>query len=744
MDPDMSESVIQVFIKLYRKGYIYRGLRMVNWDPQAKTAISNEEVIYKELKSKLYYVKYKILKSKKDREDPDFITIATTRPETILGDTAVCVNPKDERFRHLVGRTVVVPATGKGGRRVKVIADEYVDPEFGTGILKITPAHDENDYEIGKRHDLDIISVIDENGRISFDKRRDFHGKDRFEVRKLIVEYLKGKGLLLKEEDYVNKVGFSERTDVIIEPRLSLQWFLRMKELAKPALDNVMNGEIRLVPEKFINTYRHWMENIRDWCISRQLWWGHRIPAWYLPDSDDYVVADTAEEALKQARKKTGNDQLQIGDLHQDEDVLDTWFSSWLWPISVFDGIRRPHNPDFEYYYPTNDLVTAPEILFFWVARMIIAGYEFAKEKPFRNVYLTGIVRDKQRRKMSKSLGNSPEPLKLIGKYGADGVRVGMLLCSPAGGDLLFDESLTEQGRNFGNKIWNAFRLVKGWTVNDSEKQPEASAQAVKWFGELLNSTKQKLEDQFGSYRLSEALMTVYRLFWDEFSAWYLEIVKPDAGKPLDPQTYRKTIEYFEELIILLHPFMPFITEEIWQLIRKRQKGESIMMTSWPDTGTFDMKCIDRFEKTKEAVTQIRTIRKNGRIPQKKPLRLIIKDDEQQFDTRYLDVLKKMSNLSEILFIREKPENAISFIVGTTEYYIPFIGEIDLVSEKEKIRNDLEYARGFLKSVMKKLGNEQFIKNAPEAVVAKEKAKQEDAEARIQALEERLASLESK
>ncbi|MCD6200400.1 MAG: valine--tRNA ligase [Bacteroidales bacterium] len=734
MDPDMSASVIHVFVDLYRKGYIYRGKRMVNWDPQAKTAISDEEVIYKEVESKLYYLRYKI------EGENDFLTIATTRPETILGDTAVCVNPSDPRFKDFVGKKVLVPLIN---RPVPVIEDDYVDMEFGTGALKITPAHDENDYEIGQRHKLEVVDILDEDGTLS-EAAQLYVGEDRFVVREKIVKQLEEEGYLVKTEDYTNKVGYSERTDVVIEPRLSLQWFLRMKELGQPALEHVMNDDIRLVPPKFKNTYRHWMENIRDWCISRQLWWGHRIPAWYVKGTDDYVVAESEEEALRLAREKTGNDTLQPGDLWQDEDVLDTWFSSWLWPISVFNGILEPDNPDFKYYYPTDDLVTAPEILFFWVARMIIAGYEFAGEKPFSNVYLTGIVRDKQHRKMSKSLGNSPDPIELMRKYGADGVRVGMLLCSPAGGDLLFDESLPEQGRNFGNKIWNAFRLVSGWKAAGNEDQPRAAGEAVAWFRAKLNESKEKLNDQFGFYRLSEALMTVYRLFWDEFSSWYLEAVKPAYGQPIDRKTLEQTIGFFEELLLLLHPFMPFITEEIWQLIRPRKKGESIMMASWPERKAYDGSLTERFEKTKEAIATLRSIRKEKNIQPKEQLRLLILDTEEHFDNRFLSVLKKLGNLREIEFVSEKPENALSFIVKTTEYFIPFEEKIDVAGEIEKLKTELKYARGFLNTVMKKLGNERFISNAPAQVVERERQKQSDAEARIKAMEERLKELQGR
>ena len=731
MDPDMSASVIHVFTDLYRKGYIYRGRRMVNWDPQAKTAISDEEVIYKEVQSKLYYLRYKVA------GEDEYITIATTRPETILGDTAVCVNPGDKRFRKFIGKKVLVPLIN---REVPVIEDDYVDPEFGTGALKITPAHDENDYEIGQRHDLEIVDILNEDGTLS-EEAQLYVGEDRFVVREKIVKQLEEEGYLVKTEDYTNKVGFSERTDVVIEPRLSLQWFLRMKELSKPALEHVMNGDIRLYPAKFKNTYRHWMENIHDWCISRQLWWGHRIPAWYIKDSDTYVVAENEEEALLQAREKTGDSGLQLQDLRQDEDVLDTWFSSWLWPISVFNGILEPDNPDFKYFYPTDDLVTAPEILFFWVARMIIAGYEYAGEKPFKNVYLTGIVRDKQRRKMSKSLGNSPDPLELIRKYGADGVRVGMLLCSPAGGDLLFDESLTEQGRNFGNKIWNAFRLVKGWKHDGDTSQSPAAAEAVDWFRNKLNEAREKLNDQFASYRLSEALMTVYRLFWDEFSSWYLEAVKPGYGKTIDRETLGQTLDFFEELLLLLHPFMPFITEEIWQLIRERKEGESIMIAAWPEQGTYDRSLVERFEKTKEAVTSIRAVRKEKNIPPKEKLPLLILDTEAHFDTRFISVLKKLGNLETISFVNEKPDNALSFIVKTTEYYIPFEDRIDIEAEIEKLESDLNYAKGFLDNVMKKLNNKNFVSNAPASVVERERQKQGDAETKIKAIEERIEAL---
>lgn len=731
MDPGYYESVIRVFIDLYKKGLIYRGVRMVNWDPQAKTAVSDEEVIYREVKSKLYYVRYKI-----EGED-NFVVIATTRPETILGDTAVCVNPADERFRHLKGKKVIVPLVN---RAVPLIEDEYVDMEFGTGALKITPAHDINDYEIGQRHNLPVIDIFNDDGTLS-EKAEIFIGMDRFAARDASAKKLQEDGSLVKVEDYLNKVGFSERTDAAIEPKLSMQWFCKMKEMAEPALDSVVNGEVKLHPAKFKNTYRHWMENVKDWCISRQLWWGQRIPAWYIGGGNDYVIAATAEEALELAKLKTVNAKLQISDLIQDEDVLDTWFSSWLWPIAVFDGIRNPGNEDIKYYYPTNDLVTAPEILFFWVARMIMAGYEYIGEKPFQNVYLTGIVRDKLGRKMSKSLGNSPEPIELIEKYGADGVRVGMLLCSPAGGDLLFDESLTEQGRNFANKIWNAFRLVKMWQISEDIPQPEHSKIAVEWFDAVLNETIAKVNDQYNKYRLSEALMLLYKLFWDEFSSWYLEMVKPLYQKPMDKATYESTIEFFEKLMLMLHPIMPFITEEIWQLIKERSNGESIMISQMPKTHKHDKSLVSHFESVKEVIASVRAVRLEKKLPNKDELQLFIKSSENNLDHRFIPVVKKMAVLSGVQHINEKPENAISFLVKTTEYYIPLTENFDKAGEAEKIKKELEYIRGFLSSVLKKLDNERFVQSAPEKVLEIEKAKKADAESKIKALEERLASL---
>lgn len=727
MDDDMYESVIQVFIDLYEKGYVYRGVRMVNWDPEAKTAISDEEVDYKEVQSKLYYIKYPV-------EGTDqYIEIATTRPETILGDTAVCVHPGDTRYTHLQGKEVIVPVIN---RKVPLIVDEYVDKEFGSGALKITPAHDENDYEIGLRHNLKTIDIFNDDGTLN--EYAEIHiGEDRFEARENFVRDLENEGYLVKVEDYTNSIGFSERTDAVIEPKLSTQWFCRMKEMAKPALENVMNNNIRFHPLKFRNIYKHWMENIKDWCISRQLWWGQRIPAYYLPDGN-YVVAENETEALEKAKEKTGNYELTINDLKQDPDVLDTWFSSWLWPISVFDGIRNPDNEDVNYYYPTDDLVTAPEILFFWVARMIMAGYEYRGERPFENVYLTGVVRDTQRRKMSKSLGNSPDPIRLINQYGADGVRVGMLLCSPAGNDLLFDESLTEQGRNFGNKIWNAFRLVKSWSVDESIDQPEHSRVATDWFSNRLNKAIDELDDQYAKFKLSDALMNLYRLFWDEFSSWYLEIIKPAYQQPVDKKTYESTLSFFEQLMELLHPIMPFITEEIWQLIYDRETGESIMVTGLPQKGAYDTERLDSFEKIKELVTSVRNIRKDKEIPNKEELSLKVNGEHI---AKYDPIVRKMANIDHIEEISGKLENAVSFMVGTTEYYIPVENLLDTEEELEKLEEELEYTRGFLQSVVKKLDNEKFVQNAPQNVVDLERKKKEDAEQKIKTLEQRINSL---
>lgn len=729
MDDTLSESVIHVFVDLYKKGKIYRGVRMVNWDPQAKTAVSDEEVIYREVQSKIYYLKYKI-----DGED-GFVTIATTRPETILGDTAVCVNPNDPRYTHLKGKHVIVPLIN---RSVPIIYDDYVDMEFGTGALKVTPAHDINDYMLGEKHRLQSIDIFNDNGTLS-PAAKLYVGMDRFEVRKVIVGDLEKAGNLAKIEDYVNKVGFSERTDAVIEPKLSMQWFLRMKELSQPALDSVINGDIELYPPKFVNTYRHWMENVKDWCLSRQLWWGHRIPAWYLPEGG-YVVANTEEEALELAKKETGNVNLSISDLRQDDDVLDTWFSSWLWPISVFNGILEPNNKDIKYYYPTNDLITAPEILFFWVARMIIAGYEYMGEKPFSNVYLTGIVRDHLHRKMSKQLGNSPDPIDLIAKYGADGVRVGMLLCSPAGNDLLFDEALTEQGRNFSNKIWNAFRLVKGWQVDEAAAQPESARAGVEWFNNQLNKAIEQADDDFDKYRISEALMNLYKLFWDEFSSWYLEIIKPGYGQPIDGKTYKATLEIFEKILSLLHPYMPFITEELWQHLRERNDGESIMVSLMPKSNGYDASILEQFEQVKDVIAGVRTIRQEKNIAIKQQLSTSIRSNDKFADGNEA-IIVKLAGLDKLSYVEAKVDGAASFMVGTIEIYVPLEGLIDAAEEKAKLIEELNYTKGFLDSVMKKLSNERFVNSAPANVVDLERKKQADALDKIKTLEERISSL---
>ena len=733
MDEKRTDSVIKVFVDLFNKGLIYRGVRMVNWDPQAMTAVSDEEVNYTDEKSKLYYVRYKIV------GEEGYIMVATTRPETILGDTAVCANPADERYRHLKGKKVIVPMAN---REVPFIFDDYVDMEFGTGCLKITPAHDINDYEIGLRHKLPSIDVFNDNGTIS-ENAGMFTGLDRFVAKDLAEKELHRTGDLVKVVPYNNKIGRSERTNAVIEPRLSVQWFLKMKDVSKPALDAIMNGEIHLHPAKFRNLYRHWMENVHDWCISRQLWWGHRIPAWYYMNNE-VVVAENAAMALNLARERSGNKNLKESDLRQDEDVLDTWFSSWLWPITCFDGINNPDSRDLKYYYPTNDLITAPEILFFWVARMIIAGYLYQGKKPFSNVYLTGLVRDQQRRKMSKSLGNSPEPLDLIKKFGADGVRVGMMLCSPAGNDLLYDDSLPEQGRNFANKIWNAFRLVKSWRVDEKISQPESSAVAVKWMNEVLKKSLGEIESNFKRFRISEALMQSYKLFWDEFSGWYLEIIKPEYEKPADRNTYNATISVFDTLLRIIHPFMPFITEEIWQLIEERRDGESLMISSIPRAKKYDKELIARFDNVKETVTAIRTVRKEKQILNRDPVELSVRTDRNSYDSYFLPVIKKLCNISEVFFTAEKPDNAATFMVKTTEFYIPMGGKIDLESEKVKIRTDLEYFRGFLDSVMKKLNNERFVKNAPSAVIELENKKKADTESKIKSLEESSKKLAGK
>ena len=727
MDEVRSKSVLKVFVDLYNKGLIYRGVRMVNWDPKALTALSDEEVIYKEEHSKLYYLRYYI-----EGEDK-YIVVATTRPETILGDTAVCVNPNDPRYTYLKGKKVIVPLVN---RAVPIIMDDYVDIEFGTGCLKVTPAHDVNDYMLGEKYNLPTIDIFNDNGTIS-EAGGLYIGMDRFDVRKQIAKDLQAAELLEKVEDYNNKVGFSERTNVVIEPKLSMQWFVKMDKLAEPALKAVMNDDIKFHPDKFKNTYRHWMENIKDWCISRQLWWGHRIPAYYLPQGG-FVVAETPEEALKLAREKSGDDSLQLSDLRQDEDCLDTWFSSWLWPISLFDGINNPGNEEINYYYPTSDLVTGPDIIFFWVARMIMAGYEYTGEKPFKNVYFTGIVRDKIGRKMSKSLGNSPDALELIKTYGADGVRMGLMLAAPAGNDILYDDALCEQGRNFNNKIWNAFRLVKGWNVDESLEQPQTAQIAVKWFDAQLSRTLAEVKDLFGKYRLSEALMAVYRLFWDEFSSWYLEMIKPGYQQPIDRATYDATLTYFDALLRMLHPFMPFITEELWQHLYERKEGESIMYARMPEAHPVDDTIIDRFETTKQIVAGVRTIRLQKGIANKEPLTLqIIGAHDHANDC----ILTKMTNLEAIEAIDEKDPAAASFRVHATEYAIPLGNNIDVEAELKKLEGELQHAQGFLKTVMGKLNNERFVQNAPEAVVALERKKKADAEEKIKSLEESIAAL---
>jgi valyl-tRNA synthetase len=731
MDDVRSESVIKTFVDLYDKGLIYRGVRMVNWDPAAKTALSDEEVIFREMQSKLYYLKYRI-----EGSDNEFVTIATTRPETILGDTAVCVNPNDPRFTHLKGKRVLVPLIN---RSIPIIEDEYVDMEFGTGCLKITPSHDVNDYEIGLRFNLPSIDIFNDDGTLS-EKAGMYIGEDRFAVREKIMVNLETAGNVAKVEDYNNKVGYSERTHVPIEPKLSAQWFLKMEPLIKPATENVLNDTIQFYPPKFKNTYRHWMENIKDWCISRQLWWGHRIPVYYLADGG-FVVADSDEKALALAQAKTGNTSLKMTDLHQDEDVLDTWFSSWLWPISVFDGINKPDNKEINYYYPTNDLVTGPDIIFFWVARMIIAGYEYRDQFPFKNVYFTGMVRDKQRRKMSKSLGNSPDPLDLIDTYGADGVRVGMLLCSPAGGDLMFDESLPQQGAGFVTKIWNSFRLVNGWKVDSTIPQPEHSKLAISWFHEKFSQIVEQTDDHFDKFRISDALMNVYTTVRDEFSGWLLEMVKPAYQQPIDGKTYEELIDIFDEVLRFLHPFMPFVSEEVWQLLKERKQGDSITISSWPKSTGYDETLIAQFEDVKEAIAGLRTIRTKNNIPQKDQLELAIMAGDKGFAPEFNSVLVKMGNLSALNLVSEEVKLAASFLVKSTTFFVPMGGTIDVEEELKKLQAELDYTKGFLNSVMKKLSNERFVSSAPEAVVATERAKQADAEAKIKVLEEQIASL---
>ena len=728
MEDKLSESVIDVFIDLYNKGLIYRGYRVVNWDPKALTAVSDEEVLHKEVNSKLYYVKYKIVGS------DEFVTVATTRPETIMGDTAICVHPDDERYQHLKGKQAIVPLVN---REVPIIFDDYIDLEFGTGALKVTPAHDENDYNLGQKHNLEIIDTLNPDGTLS-ETAQVLVGVDRFEARKQMASLLEEAGNLVKIEDYKNKVGYSERTYEVIEPRLSIQWFLDMQKLGEPALKAVLEGEINLIPPKFVNTYRHWMENIRDWCISRQLWWGHQIPAFYYgTQKDDFVVAKTAEEALKAAQEKTNNPRLKLEDLRQDDDVLDTWFSSWLWPISVFDGITDPNNAEINYFYPTNVLVTAPEILFFWVARMVMAGYEYRGKKPFNDVYLTGIVRDQQRRKMSKSLGNSPDPIDLIDKYSADGVRVGMLLSSPAGNDLLFDEKLCEQGRNFGNKIWNAFRLIQSWEVKDIPT-PKENEDAVNWFKNKFQAALKEINGHYATYRMSDALMATYKLVWDDFCSWYLEAIKPGYEQPIDKATYTATIGLFEDLLKVLHPFMPFLSEELWQTIATRTIENSLIVSNWPDEKDYDVENIKKFELAKQLISEIRNVRKSKNIPQKEKLTLqILKTNNTVW---FAELVHKLAAIEKTEEITERPSQASGFMVDGVEFFIPMEGFVDAEEEIKKLKEELEYTKGFLNTVNKKLSNERFVNNAPEKVVAIEKKKQTDAEAKIKALENQIAA----
>ena len=746
MDEKRSQSVIKVFVDLYNKGLIYRGVRMVTWDPKALTALSDEEVIYKEEHSKLYYLRYYVANDDmsgetgaegeivhRDAQGRRYAVVATTRPETIMGDTAMCINPADPKNQWLKGKKVIVPLVG---RVIPVIEDSYVDIEFGTGCLKVTPAHDVNDYMLGEKYNLQSIDIFNDNGTIS-EAAGMYVGMDRFDVREQIEKDLNAAGLLEKVEAYTNKVGFSERTNVAIEPKLSMQWFLKMQHFADMALPPVMNDELKFYPAKYKNTYRNWLENIKDWCISRQLWWGHRIPAYFLPQGG-FVVAETPEEALKLAQEKSGNPSLKLEDLRQDDDCLDTWFSSWLWPISLFDGINNPGNEEIKYYYPTADLVTGPDIIFFWVARMIMAGYEYMGDMPFKNVYFTGIVRDKIGRKMSKSLGNSPDPLDLIDKYGADGVRMGMMLSAPAGNDILFDDALCEQGRNFNNKIWNAFRLVKGWEVADIE-QPEYARLATEWFDAMLTKTATEVDDLFGKYRLSEALMAVYKLFWDEFSSWYLEMVKPAYGQPIDKATYEKTLGFFDTLLKLLHPFMPFITEELWQHIYDRKEGESIMTQILNVAGNYDETIIAQFEAVKEVIGGIRTIRLQKNIAQKEALTLEVVGESPV--SKYNAVIAKLCNLSAINAVAAKAEGAAAFMVGTTEYAVPLGNLINVEEELKKLEADLKYQEGFLQSVLKKLSNEKFVSKAPANVIEMERKKQADAETKIAALKESIAAL---
>jgi len=732
MDPDYYDAVINVFVDLYNKGNIYRGLRMVNWDPVGKTALSDDEVIKRDVASKLYYIKYPIQGSK-----DEFVTIATVRPETIMADTAICVNPNDQRYKHLKGKKAFIPLID---RAIPIIEDDYVEMEFGTGCLKVTPAHDMNDNELGKKHNLEVIDILNEDGTLN-EKAVILVGEDRFVARKKIAKELEAKGYIAKVEDYTSNVGFSERTDAVIEPRLSLQWFLKMKEITKPAHEHVMNDDIQLIPSKFKNTYNHWMVNVRDWCISRQLWWGHRIPAWY-DEQGSYVVAKTEAEAVALFKKKNGSSTTPK--LTQDPDVMDTWFSSWLWPMAVFDTTifkdGNKGNKDLNYYYPTNDLVTAPEILFFWVARMIIAGYEYRGEMPFKNVYLTGIVRDKLGRKMSKSLGNSPDPLDLIASFGADAVRTGMLFSSPAGNDLLYDEKQIEQGRNFANKIWNAFRLVKGWTTEQQDPS-EGNKMSAEWFDARFNQALAELDDHFSKFRISDALHLIYKLIWDDFCSWYLEMIKPEFGKPIDQSTYTKTIGFFENILTVLHPFMPFITEELWHELNERKERDCVIAASWPTSSVYKKEILDDAEFAFDVITEIRNARNSKGISPKQALKLKINSKDQSLLKAFRTIVQKLSNLSEIELAPEKVDNATSFMVKATEFFIPMEGKIDAEKEREAILRDLEYQRGFMNSVDKKLSNEKFVSSAPPKVIEMERKKKADAEAKIKSLEESLARL---
>ncbi|MDD4395410.1 MAG: valine--tRNA ligase [Bacteroidales bacterium] len=733
MDADLSEAVIDVFIDLYRKGLIYRGVRMVNWDPQALTAVSDEEVVYQEVQSKLYYVRYQI-----EGVDNEFVTIATTRPETILGDTAICMHPDDDRYQHLKGKRAIVPLVN---RSIPLIFDEYVDREFGTGALKITPAHDINDYNLGIKYRLDSINIFNDNGTLN-ESAQILVGMERFAARDAIIPLLEKSVNLVKIEDYINKVGYSERTQVAIEPKLSMQWFCKISSLAKPAMDVVMNDEIKFYPDKFKNTYSYWMENVKDWCISRQLWWGHRIPAFYLPNNE-YVVAKNKEEALALAQQKFPEQKLTTQDIKQDEDVLDTWFSSWLWPMSVFDGMRNPDNDDIKYYYPTNVLITAPDIIFFWVARMIMAGLEWRKQVPFKHVYFTGTVRDKQRRKMSKSLGNSPDPIMLMEQFGADGVRLGMLLSSPAGNDLLFDESLCEQGRNFSNKIWNAFRLIRGWEIDEKAKQPIHTEVCIKWFRQRFNQALAEINDNFDKFRISDALMSAYKLVWDDFCACFLEVVKPAYQKPIDGKSFREIIDIFDDLMKVLHPFMPFITEELWHNLKERGENESIMIAEMPrisdekDTDNI----LERFATVRKVVENVRRVRAEKNIAQKNQLPLLILKSADSADREMDSILIKLCNLSDIQYVTEKSSGTCSFIEQNVEYMIPIAQNINVEEELKRLNEELAYTQSFRESVLKKLSNERFVNNAPEQVVATERKKQADAEEKIKLLQEQIANL---